>query len=184
MTTGNIVRAASVYMDSTRFAREETMMACKEDCTYISVPVGERNTRSGHDGICAFWFLIGHDLEGSLRLAESQNAGLTCCATTWRMSWRGHASYALTKPRAGSGVPSSAGGHLIAPCFLFKVSSHVSTCFTRGAAPISLENGERLPVHLLSPVELATRLIDDPEVAVVARHAPYGRASPRSPANS
>ena len=27
---------ASVYMDSTRFAREETMMACKEDCRYIS----------------------------------------------------------------------------------------------------------------------------------------------------
>ena len=23
-------------MDSTRFAREETMMACKEDCRYIS----------------------------------------------------------------------------------------------------------------------------------------------------
>jgi hypothetical protein len=29
-------RKASVYMDSTRFAREETMMACKEDCRYIS----------------------------------------------------------------------------------------------------------------------------------------------------
>jgi predicted RNA binding protein YcfA (HicA-like mRNA interferase family) len=27
---------ASVYMDSTRFAREETMIACKEDCRYIS----------------------------------------------------------------------------------------------------------------------------------------------------
>jgi hypothetical protein len=29
-------RIASVYMDSTRLAREETMTACKEDCTYIS----------------------------------------------------------------------------------------------------------------------------------------------------
>ena len=50
---------ASVYMDSTRFAREEMMMACKEDCRYISGLSVSGDIRSGHDGICAFWFLIG-----------------------------------------------------------------------------------------------------------------------------
>ncbi|MGH9199163.1 MAG: hypothetical protein ACRD1T_25960, partial [Acidimicrobiia bacterium] len=35
------------------------MMACKEDLQAYIRPVGERDIRSGHDGICAFWFLIG-----------------------------------------------------------------------------------------------------------------------------
>jgi hypothetical protein len=46
---------ASVYMDSTRFAREETMMACKEDCRYIS--------GLSVSGISALAILSNRDLE-------------------------------------------------------------------------------------------------------------------------
>jgi hypothetical protein len=35
------------------------MMACKEDCRYISGLSVSGIPLSGHDGICAFWFLIG-----------------------------------------------------------------------------------------------------------------------------
>jgi len=33
-------------------------MACKEDCTYIFGLFVSTVSDSGHDGICAFWFLI------------------------------------------------------------------------------------------------------------------------------
>ena len=33
-------------------------MACKEDCMYISGLLVSHGIGSGHDGICAFWFLI------------------------------------------------------------------------------------------------------------------------------